>query len=128
MRILSIVSANGPVFETLTSSKQTGLGNEASPAPSPNAVKSPTVAVTGPTTAEAIVGRDQWPAQKLPRLVINGEGVGIRFEMDNATGTTVIRLVDLQTGDVIRQIPPEEVLNHLRQFEPLKGRLFSRTL
>jgi hypothetical protein len=62
------------------------------------------------------------------RVVINGEGIGLQFETDAATGTTIIRLIDLESGEVVRQIPPEEALNYLRQLEVLKGQIFTRWL
>ena len=128
MKVLSVSSANGPVFETVTSVKPTGLGSGATAGPSLSEGKSATATVTEPPASASIAGPDRRPAQKLPHLVINGEGIGIQFETDNTTGITIIRLVDLQTGDVVRQIPPEEVLNYLRQFESAKGRFFSRIL
>jgi flagellar protein FlaG len=35
----------------------------------------------------------------------------LRFSVDDDSGRTVIRVVDPETDEVIRQIPPEEVLN-----------------
>jgi flagellar protein FlaG len=66
--------------------------------------------------------------EKRARIVINGQGVALEFSTDPATATVVIRLVDLETNEVIRQIPPEEVLHYLQQVEQLKGALLARTL
>lgn len=35
----------------------------------------------------------------------------LNFERDEATGRTVIRVIDPASGEVIRQMPPEEILN-----------------
>jgi flagellar protein FlaG len=35
----------------------------------------------------------------------------LNFERDEATGRTVIRVIDPHSGEVIRQMPPEEILN-----------------
>ena len=36
---------------------------------------------------------------------------GLRFQVDKATGRTVITVIDPVSGDVVRQIPPQELLN-----------------
>ena len=38
----------------------------------------------------------------------------LHFSIDHATGRTVVRVTDVNTQEVIRQIPPEEIL-HLDQ-------------
>ncbi len=61
------------------------------------------------------------------RPVVNGLGLGLEFSVDKETGTTIIKVLDVETGEVVRQIPPEEVLAFMRQFEK-NGLLFSRWL
>jgi uncharacterized FlaG/YvyC family protein len=61
-------------------------------------------------------------------VVINGLGVGLKFSVDKETNTHVIQVVDLKTGEVIRQIPPKEVVSFLRAAGLDKGVLFSRRL
>ncbi len=42
----------------------------------------------------------------------------LHFSVDNATGRTIIKVVNAQTQEVVRQIPPEEVvtlMEHLQQ-------------
>jgi len=39
---------------------------------------------------------------------------GLEFRVDQATGRTVITVIDPVTGQVVRQIPPQEVLNIAR--------------
>jgi len=64
--------------------------------------------------------------------VINGLGLGLEFSTDGETGATVIRVYDLETGEVVRQIPPQEVLDFVHQFRKnaglSAGLLFSRRL
>ena len=61
-------------------------------------------------------------------VVINGLGVGLKFSIDKETNTHVIEVVDLKTGEVIRQIPPKEVVSFLRAVGLDKGMLVSRRL
>ncbi|HZP87689.1 MAG TPA: flagellar protein FlaG [Burkholderiales bacterium] len=45
----------------------------------------------------------------------------IRFSIDEETGNTVVRVVDADTGQTIRQIPSEEVLKIRHSLERLQG-------
>jgi uncharacterized FlaG/YvyC family protein len=130
MKVLSIFSANGPVLEAVTPVKLTGLNSDATNGPTPSEKKAAAAAVTvtEPIASTSDSGQESLRAQKLPHLAVNGAGIGIQFEVDDATGTTIIRQVDLRTGAVIRQIPSEEALNYLRQFEAQKGAFLSRLL
>ena len=58
--------------------------------------------------------------------IINGLGLGLRFHLDRDTGIRVIQVVDEESGDVIRQIPPDEVVDFMRQFQATKGHFVSR--
>jgi len=70
--------------------------------------------------------------QQLPQAsqkpIVNGMGLGLEFAVDKTTGLNIIRVYNLETGEVIRQIPPEEVLNFLREFESRNGHFLSRWL
>ncbi|MGB5339889.1 MAG: flagellar protein FlaG [Gammaproteobacteria bacterium] len=46
----------------------------------------------------------------------------LRFSTDEVSGRTIVRVVDTETDEVIRQIPSEEmltVMHHLREFSSL---------
>lgn len=47
----------------------------------------------------------------------------VRFSIDEETQQRVVRVVDLETDEVIRQIPSEEVLAIARAFDKLQGLL-----
>jgi flagellar protein FlaG len=49
----------------------------------------------------------------------------LQFSVDDSSGETVIKVLDTQTDEVIRQIPSKEVLALTQNFESLKGVLFS---
>jgi flagellar protein FlaG len=54
---------------------------------------------------------------------------GLEFSQDQDTGLTVIKMYDRQTGQMIRQLPPEETLAFLRRLaDDKKGVLVSRKL
>jgi len=50
---------------------------------------------------------------------------GVQFETSEDSGRIIIRLVDRESGELIRQIPPEEALNAAQRLEEVKGRLLS---
>ncbi len=45
----------------------------------------------------------------------------VKFEKDDSTGTNVIKIVDDKTGEVIRQMPAEELLNFMRNLTKMLG-------
>lgn len=59
----------------------------------------------------------------------------LRFSVDEATGRTVITVLDAETQEIIRQIPPEEALsivenieqNFKNNIEEIKGMLLKTT-
>jgi flagellar protein FlaG len=51
---------------------------------------------------------------------------GLTFDRDDATGETVMRVVDSQTNEVLRQIPTEEAIAIARALDRLQG-VFVRT-
>jgi flagellar protein FlaG len=54
--------------------------------------------------------------------------VGLHFSVHQATGRTVIRVVDKETEDLIREIPPEEFLNLAVRLDEMIGILFDKKI
>lgn len=48
---------------------------------------------------------------------------GLQFSIDDDSGRTVVKVVDKQTDEVLRQIPSEEMLDIARALGKLKGLL-----
>lgn len=51
----------------------------------------------------------------------------VRFERENRTDQMVVRLVDMESGEMIRQIPPEELLELHHHLKDLRGNLVNAT-
>ncbi len=49
----------------------------------------------------------------------------ITFDIDEDTGRSVVRVLDKETGEVIRQVPPEELLTLVARMRQLSGLIFS---
>ncbi len=47
----------------------------------------------------------------------------IRFSVDDETGISVIKVIDITTKDVIRQFPSEEMLSIAKAIDQMKGLL-----
>lgn len=47
----------------------------------------------------------------------------VRFENDSAGGGMVVKVVDRETNELIRQIPPEELLDLTKRLSDLRGNL-----
>jgi len=45
----------------------------------------------------------------------------VQFERDETSGTNIIRVIDDRTGEVIRQMPPDELLNLMRNLTKMLG-------
>ena len=45
----------------------------------------------------------------------------VKFERDEVSGTNIIKIVDDKTGEVIRQMPPEELVNFMRNLTKMLG-------
>ncbi|SJN13676.1 flagellar protein FlaG protein [Halomonas citrativorans] len=50
---------------------------------------------------------------------------GIEFDVSDESSRIVTRVIDRESGDVIRQIPSEEVLAIAERLEEMQGRLIS---
>ena len=53
-------------------------------------------------------------------------GNHLSFAIDEDTGTTVINIVDDSTGEVIRQIPTDEILKLKKKMGKIQGLLIDR--
>ena len=84
--------------------------------------KSPSGELVKQVPVELNLVRD---SKQAVRPVVNGLGLELKFSVDKDTNVTVVKVVDSETGEVVRQIPPEEILNFMRQFEKT-GSLLSR--
>lgn len=47
----------------------------------------------------------------------------VRFERDSGTEDLIVKIVDSETDEVLRQIPPEELLNLSKHLKELSGNL-----
>ena len=51
---------------------------------------------------------------------------GLGFSFDESKSSAVIKVTDIKTGEVLRQIPTEDVLRMAHKIDDLKGILFNK--
>lgn len=49
----------------------------------------------------------------------------LQFSVDEETGKSVVRVIDIQTREIIRQIPSEEAIQIARTLDKVQGLLFN---
>ena len=54
--------------------------------------------------------------------------VGLHFSVHETTGRTIIRVVDKETEELIREVPPEEFLNLAARLDEMIGILFDKNV
>ena len=57
---------------------------------------------------------------------VQSMGRDLNFSVDETTGYHVVRVVDQSTGELIRQLPSDELLKLAREFEQLQNALVSQ--
>ena len=50
----------------------------------------------------------------------------ISFDVDEDTGQSVVRVINKETGEVVRQVPPEELLTLAARMRQLSGLIFNQ--
>lgn len=78
-----------------------------------------------PTRSETTEKKQLQPEELLQQIkALTEDGFySVRFENDNATGKLVVKLVDRESNEVLRQIPTEELLTLSRRLSDLRGNL-----
>jgi flagellar protein FlaG len=74
-----------------------------------------------PQQAPAPTAQQVQEAAKAVERVVQPKANALQFSVDQSTGQTVVRIVDGGTGDVIRQIPSEEIIKIAQSIEQFQG-------
>jgi len=96
---------------------------QAVPATQPTAAEQ---AKSDEATATITAAKKQALNEALSALQKNN--TSLDFSIDQASGVLVVKVVDKATGDVVRQIPAEEVLVMRQQADKQRGVLFNKVL
>lgn len=68
----------------------------------------------------------QQAVEKL-KMAMPSKANALQFSLDDQTGKTVVRVVDTETGELIRQIPSEELMEIARALDKMQGMLLKQS-
>ncbi len=106
-----------------------GLTAGRAPAAQPSRVSRPVQGTTAPTKASVsggTVGDISGVVSALNGLVQQVSATKITFDIDETTGESVILVLNKETGELIRQVPPKELLDLAAKMKQLSGLIFSQ--
>ena len=66
--------------------------------------------------------------EKLEKTLSELKHNKLEFTVHEKTGRTIVKVVDQDTGDVIKELPPEELLDLAAKLEEMSGVLFDRKI
>ena len=103
--------------------KSATRGSAETAAPVPRPAPAPVAAVpqSPPSDAELQAAVTQI------NQVLKAHNNSLQFEIDRASGKTIVRVIDDDTHEVVRQFPSEEVLAIARAIPPISGALLKDT-
>jgi len=61
------------------------------------------------------------------QMALSSKASALQFSLDDQTGKTVVRVVDRETGELIRQIPSEELMEIARALDKMQGMLLKQS-
>ena len=104
---------------------------KASPAPDSAAQARATAAETAGKRQDGMgfgIGTSEASVASRPKApaVIEGGNDRIRFDVDPESGEVIARIIDAETSEVVRQIPPEEFLSLKERMALTHGVLLDR--
>jgi flagellar protein FlaG len=93
-------------------------GADAAPQP----VQTPKVSAPPPQSAASSLEQVQQAMKQVAEMV-QAQASNLQFSIDKETGITVVKVVDTQTQEVIRQIPAQEMIDIAHSIEKAQGLL-----
>ena len=102
--------------------------------PEPAVVKKKTKEETQETAEAAANKKEPVSKPELEVAVESANEIGqmlkrtLNFSIDNATDRIVVRIIDEESGEVVRQVPPQEMLRiaaHLKQLREMNDQVMS---
>ena len=58
--------------------------------------------------------------------VVKALNTRLTFQVDESTGRLIVKVIDSETGEVRRQIPPEDMLRLVEKMKSMVGMLFNQ--
>jgi flagellar protein FlaG len=112
-------------IQNVTGIEQTPVSSTPRPIPSGKAKARAAEPVGGPAPPLRSAGGLSDLVNDINDLVYELSATKVTFDVDDATGRHVVRVLNKETGDVIRQLPPEALLNLVARMRQLSGLIFN---
>lgn len=114
--------------------KTGNIGTQPLPPASPVGIQGGGVQAKTPVEATATPPVSQQPSQEqvqkaldsLKQIIEVAAPNGLEFAIDDNSGKPLVRVTDAKTGEMIRQIPSQELLEIARSLDKLQGLLFKQ--
>lgn len=105
-----------------------GQGHEVGPARGapderPAPLPAPSPAAPAPAAAHTPAPEKVHKAAEVIGRAMQTYARNLQFSVDDSSGETVVRVVDVETGNVVRQMPSQEALDIARAVDHLQGLL-----
>lgn len=112
-----------PSQKTTAAAQAAGMPGDVSASPVPKAV-----AKAGVSEADKPGARQLQQSLDDINKVLAGFSISVQFEIDPDYTELIVKVVDQETGKLIRQIPTEEVVRMSKAMDNLKGLLFAQSV
>ena len=122
---MSIETANtSPALQPLISTAKTAVAVQA---PNLDRVQAERVLPAEKASSSQSVDRELARAIEQVQVMMDLRSRSVEFTTDESSGTRVVKVVDSASGDVIRQMPAEELLSFMRNLTRMLGTFIDKT-
>jgi flagellar protein FlaG len=116
----SLAALAAPAISRSTSPDNGGQGSSQASTPE---VINPSFQINEKTV---ISGDDLRKAVEILNQNLEKYSRNVRFSVDGSTGKDVVRVVSSSSGEIIRQLPNDEMLNFIRNLDNMIGLIFNK--
>ena len=122
---MSIETANtSPALQPLINAAKTAVPVQA---PNLDRVQAERVLPAEKASSSQSVDRELARAIEQVQVMMDLRSSSVEFTTDESSGTRVVKVVDSASGDVIRQMPAEELLSFMRNLTRMLGTFIDKT-
>ena len=122
---MSIETANtSPALQPLINTAKTAVPVQA---PNLDRVQAERVLPAEKASSSQSVDRELARAIEQVQVMMDLRSRSVEFTTDESSGTRVVKVVDSASGDVIRQMPAEELLSFMRNLTRMLGTFIDKT-
>ena len=121
---MNIQSINTSTLVSATAQRSPNIGADTSVSVQQSNTTTPTTQAVQPAVENRPISSDQLNAAvKAANDFVSMVNDSVQFSIDDATGKTIIKVIDKSTEEVLRQIPSEEMLTIAKALDDMKGLL-----